>query len=258
MRVIILMLILGLNIVNAQENKATKLEYISRNFLDYNFEGIDQVYIFDNNRKSLSVVGNKIDIGKKREKEEQIVTINLESSENEYYFQDKEKQFLFFRDIVIQDVFYVTEKLPIFIWVLIDEFKVIENKKLQKATTTFRGRTYTAWCDLDTPIDQGPWKFNNLPGLAYNIVDETPDFHFEWHLSKLSKVPLKEVPFTNPEQKIYIDIKDFVAERARVYKEFEEKSRARTSIPGLEEVSSESHYIDRRIRSNEIKYEWEQ
>ena len=51
MRVIILMLILGLNIVNAQENKATKLEYISRNFLDYNFEGIDQVYIFDNNRK---------------------------------------------------------------------------------------------------------------------------------------------------------------------------------------------------------------
>ena len=162
---------------------------------------------------------------------------------------------LFF--IVIQDVFYVTEKLPTFTWVLIDEFREVENKKLQKATTTFRGRTYTAWCDLDTPINQGPWKFNNLPGLAYSIIDETPNFHFEWHLAKISEVPLEEVPFTKPEQKKYIDIKEFVAERTEVYKEFEEKSRARTSIPGLEEVSSESHYIDRRIRSNEIKYEWE-
>lgn len=257
MKIILLAFILSFNIVNAQEQKATKLEYISTNFLDYNFEGIDNVYIFENYQKSLTIVEDKIDLRKKKLKEDEIITIKLETSEREYYFQDKEKQMLFFRDIVIQDIFYVSEKLPIFTWLLINEFKEIENKKLQKATTNFRGRTYTAWCDLDTPIDQGPWKFNNLPGLAYNIIDETPNFYFEWHLRKVNEVPLSEVPFTNPEQKKYLDIKEFVSERAKVYKEFEEKSRARTSIPGLEEVSSESHYIDRRIRSNEIKYEWE-
>lgn len=256
MNKILILLIITINSLYAQEKKAMKLEFISKNFLDFNVEGIDQMYLFDNFSKSLYVVGEKNEsIIPSKVKANIIVTIP--SSEKEYYFQDKEKQMLFFRDIVIQDVFYVTEKLPTFTWVLKDEFKNLENKKLQKATTTFRGRNYTAWCDLDTPVNQGPWKFNNLPGLAYSIIDETPNFYFEWHLHKVSEVPLNEVPFTTPEQKKYIDIKEFVEKRAKVYKEFEEKSRARTSVPGLEEVSSESHIIDRRIRSNEIKYEWE-
>lgn len=34
-----------------------------------------------------------------------------------------------------------------------------------KATTTFRGRTWTVWYADDLPVDAGPWKLHGLPGL---------------------------------------------------------------------------------------------
>lgn len=78
---------------------------------------------------------------------------------------------------------------------MIDQFKSVNDVKLQKATTTFRGRNYTAWCDLNTPISQGPWKFNNLPGLVYEISDDALDFNYEWHLIKVSEA--KEYDFSS-------------------------------------------------------------
>ena len=259
MRIVLLIFILGWNFINAQEQKVLKLEYVSKNFLDFDVEGIDNLFIFENNSKTLYIVGEKYDVKSTSKKTAADIVLKMSyKTGDEYYFQDKVTDSLFFKDIVIQDIFYVKEKLPQFKWMLVEEYREIENKKLQKATTSFRGRNYTAWCDLENPINQGPWKFNNLPGLAYSIIDETPNFYFEWHLSKISHVLLKEVPITRPETKKYIEIREFVDSKIKVYKEFEEKSKARSSnIPGLEEISNNTKTIDRKIRSNEIKYEWE-
>lgn len=40
-----------------------------------------------------------------------------------------------------------------------------------KAQTSFYGRNYTAWFSLDIPINDGPYKFNGLPGLIVQIAD---------------------------------------------------------------------------------------
>ena len=49
----------------------------------------------------------------------------------------------------------------------------------QKATTTFRGRNYTAWFAPEIPSNNGPWKFGGLPGLILKISDDKRNFIFE-------------------------------------------------------------------------------
>jgi len=261
MRIIVLVFLfsLKLTLVNAQERKAIELQYLSKNFLDFDVEGIDKLYLFDNNSKSLYIVGDKEDIKETSKKVKADIVLKIPSLEDEYYFQDKKQDTLYFKDVIIQDAFYVKEKTPKFIWLLANEYKEIQGKKIQKATTTFRGRTYTAWCDLENPISVGPWKFNNLPGLAYSIIDETPHFYYEWHLLQMIEIDFEKIPVLEKEPQKYIGIKEFIIERAKVYEKFEERNRARTvNVPGLEEISSDSKSIDRKIRANEIKYEWEE
>lgn len=49
----------------------------------------------------------------------------------------------------------------------------------QKASTSFRGRNYTAWFTIDIPINEGPWKFYGLPGLITKIQDTKKHYSFE-------------------------------------------------------------------------------
>jgi len=49
----------------------------------------------------------------------------------------------------------------------------------KKATTTFRGRKYTAWYAPKIPISDGPWKFWGLPGLILKISDDKEHYSFE-------------------------------------------------------------------------------
>ena len=48
----------------------------------------------------------------------------------------------------------------------------------QKATTTFRGRSYEAWFSPEIPVNEGPWKFFGLPGLILKITDSENVFSF--------------------------------------------------------------------------------
>lgn len=49
----------------------------------------------------------------------------------------------------------------------------------QKATTSFRGRSYEAWFAPDIPVNDGPWKFYGLPGLILKVTDTDNLFTFE-------------------------------------------------------------------------------
>jgi len=73
-------------------------------------------------------------------------------------------------------------------WKLEKETKNIENIKLQKATTNFGGRKWTAWFNAEIPFQEGPYKFNGLSGLIFEIYDSENVFHYNLvHSIKLPK-----------------------------------------------------------------------
>ncbi|WHF52590.1 GLPGLI family protein [Chryseobacterium gotjawalense] len=74
-----------------------------------------------------------------------------------------------------------TDKLS---WNILADNKEIEGFKAQKAMTEFGGRKWIAWFTTEIAIQDGPYKFNGLPGLILNIEDEKGDHIFKFVGSK--------------------------------------------------------------------------
>ncbi|HKK95327.1 MAG TPA: GLPGLI family protein [Anaerovoracaceae bacterium] len=70
-------------------------------------------------------------------------------------------------------------------WELINESKKIGSYQAFKAISTFRGRNYVAWYAPEIEVNAGPWKFQGLPGLILEIMDEDQGVQF-----KLSSVTI--------------------------------------------------------------------
>ena len=64
-------------------------------------------------------------------------------------------------------------------WKLSNETKKKDQYKLQKATTDFGGRHWTAWFAPDVMINEGPYKFRGLPGLIFEIYDDEEQFNYK-------------------------------------------------------------------------------
>lgn len=96
-----------------------------------------------------------------------------------------------------------------------DAYKVVEDKKpewnissekqkigeytAQKATTTFGGRDWEVWFSTDIPFQDGPYKFQGLPGLIVKAVDKTGTHDITLVANKtLPKVEEKEDGAPNP------------------------------------------------------------
>lgn len=60
-----------------------------------------------------------------------------------------------------------------------------------RATTTFRGRSYTVWFTPEIPIPSGPWKLGGLPGLILKAEDETGAYKFEIRRISTKNVPIE-------------------------------------------------------------------
>lgn len=72
-------------------------------------------------------------------------------------------------------------------WQLSDETKKMGDYTLQKATTKFGGRNWTAWFNKDINISEGPYKFRGLPGLIFQLEDSKSNFIFTLVKSKKLK-----------------------------------------------------------------------
>lgn len=85
--------------------------------------------------------------------------------------------------LIIQDKakekYQYEEKAPIFKWAMNREKKNILGYECRKATTQYRGRSYTAWYADKIPVNNGPYVFGGLPGLILEIEDDKKYFHFE-------------------------------------------------------------------------------
>ena len=73
---------------------------------------------------------------------------------------------------------YVEEKTKP-VWKMEQGNSTICGYSCQKATTTFRGRKYTAWYTSKISYSDGPWKFWGLPGLILKVTDDNNEYSFE-------------------------------------------------------------------------------
>lgn len=57
-------------------------------------------------------------------------------------------------------------------WTILPDIRIMKGFKIQKATTNFGGRNWTAWFTHEIQIQDGPYKFHGLPGLILQVEDE--------------------------------------------------------------------------------------
>jgi GLPGLI family protein len=99
----------------------------------------------------------------------QVVKRKINSFDNENFINIKNGYYSF----------KTTDKVN---WTISNETKKVENYTLQKATTRFGGRNWTAWFCKDIPFNEGPFKFRGLPGLIFELSDTKKNFIY--HLIK--------------------------------------------------------------------------
>lgn len=75
--------------------------------------------------------------------------------------------------------FLYTEDLKLFNWHLSETTDTIAGYKVQKAMADFGGRSWIAWFSPEIPYNDGPYKFNGLPGLIVKIYDTQNHYVFE-------------------------------------------------------------------------------
>jgi len=158
-----------------------------------------------------------------------------------------------------KNYYLCNEELPKIDWQISNETKNINGIEITKATTTFRGRKYEVWFSYEYPFSVGPWKFQGLPGLIFEVNDLTTPFTFQWHLKKISKQN-KPIPFSEK------NIKNVISTRELLQKFKEEQmnetdiimSRAGVDFEPIPIKEKEEAFDNYRLLKREIKYEWEE
>lgn len=80
---------------------------------------------------------------------------------------------------VLPDLMQYTEPIQIIQWELLDETDSIGDYPAQKARCSYGGREWIAWYTNSIPINDGPYKFQGLPGLIIKINDKNEHYVFE-------------------------------------------------------------------------------
>jgi len=97
------------------------------------------------------------------------------------------------------------EAIPDQNWKISMDSETILSYTCQKATTTFRGRDYTAWFTMGIPIGNGPWKFGGLPGIILKVSDLQQNYIFECigieSLKKKEPIKLYQLDYTPIDRK---------------------------------------------------------
>src|SRR5690554_5239816 len=243
--------------IDAQKVLATELVYQYYKYSDLHMQSTDYLYLLEDNR-TLYITGVFSERENSITKNVDVAIKRSSKFANHYYYNFYKKDSLFYKTKVLDKDFFVKERTPEFNWILVDEFKEVNGVELQKATTSFRGRNYTAWCDLETPISIGPWKFNNLPGLAYEITDDAKDYYNEWYLTQIDNDVTVNLDIYSLDKFKKLELKEYVNKSDELKEIATSISNTRTlDIPGLEEIGSATTKINHRIKAQEIKYEWE-
>lgn len=193
MKKIILFSIVLLSIVINAQNKVINVEYE----VFYNTERpnvqIANLFISDTNDEAIYKKGGIKQNSDVEKDEFNNLSIKFNSKKMNCNYFNQKKDSLFSIESIAGDEYLIKEKKPIINWELIDEEKLIDNIKVSKAICSFRGRKYTAWYSLDYPIKYGPWKLHGLPGLIFEVHDDSK--RFNWNLKKITYLDYSESIF---------------------------------------------------------------
>lgn len=63
-------------------------------------------------------------------------------------------------------------------WKITEETDSVFGYPCIKAIVGYAGRKYTAWFTPEIPVNDGPWKFNGLPGLILKVSDDDNLFQY--------------------------------------------------------------------------------
>lgn len=129
--------------------------------------------------------------------------VSRETNFNSMFFKDLKSDSIWTVSTLVYNHFLYSEPV-VPQWKLEDETKIMYDYRVQKSTTYFAGRKYTAWFAPEIPIPDGPYLFKGLPGLIVDLVDEEEHYHFRllsiqplekpkiWHFPEEVKSTSKE------------------------------------------------------------------
>lgn len=163
-----------------------------------------------------------------------------------YYLEHRLKnKFILISETINGKKYFFKDELPNIKYVIGTATKEVGGKKLSQLTAEFRGRKYTIWYDPKSKIKTGPWKFFQIPGLAYEISDE--EQLFSWKLSGIqSATVVSDSPFKSDQ-----------SENAIIsYKEYPSLRYPKTYIKP--DPSQPGHYVESQRTGLETKFEWEE
>lgn len=106
-------------------------------------------------------------------------------------------------------------------WKLYPEYISVLDYKAQKATAEFGGRKWIAWFTKDIPFQDGPYKFEGLPGLIVKIEDESKSHQFQ-----LKGIKNVNNDFIYPELNNYSKINLTYQKFIKAYKNYRESPAA--------------------------------
>jgi len=101
--------------------------------------------------------------------------------------------------------FKYEENLELFTWQLSTDTATIGGYHAQKATTSFGGREWIAWFAPELPYNDGPYKFNGLPGLIVKVYDTRN--HYVFQMTSIEKA--QEEPMITMREMQYIETTKF-------------------------------------------------
>ncbi len=95
----------------------------------------------------------------------------------QFFTLNQKMQTLTFRKFL--KVNYLTVDSTIINWTLHSDTLKILGYRCQKATATFKGRSYIAWFSMEIPYSIGPWKLKGLPGSILKADDSKGHVSFQ-------------------------------------------------------------------------------
>jgi len=93
-------------------------------------------------------------------------------------FKNRQTGEIIIIDVLSAEKYRFTETVSPQNWQIAADTATILGYLCQKATATFRGRSYEAWFSPEIPVNDGPWKFFGLPGLILKVTDTDGIFSF--------------------------------------------------------------------------------
>ncbi len=206
-KIISLFTVLLYSLVYGQSHIA-HYEYIVKNTVLNNSNKFSAKLHFNNSGERIYTTRFGIDDQFKNADENNTSFFLSEKGSYDYVLFSNSKNAIVISDKINGKQYLFNDNIHLLTYDLKNENKMVGEVKLNKAETEFRGRKFTIWYDASSKIKSGPWKFDNLPGLAYEIYDDEKLFH--WTLKTITKSSEKVVnPFVSKNAADFLSYNQF-------------------------------------------------